>query len=115
MPGAGDLKERLHFQKRLDATDDGYGNTEGGWQTQFTCNANVLPLRGSEPVIAQRLAGVQPVIITIRSCEDARLAQPHWRAVDTRRPTVIYNLKAGANFDMLNEFVVFMAETGVPT
>lgn len=114
MPGAGELNERLAFQKRVAAADDGYGNREGSWQEQFRCAAKVQPLRGSETVIAQRLAGVQPVIISIRSCTDARRVEPFWRAVDTRRGTV-YNLKAGANFDEVNEFVTFMAEAGVPT
>lgn len=115
MPGAGELNERLAFQKRVASADDGYGNREGSWQEQFRCAAKVQPLRGSEAVIAQRLAGVQPVIITIRSCVAARLVGPFWRAVDTRDSSRVFNIKAGANFDERNEFITMMAESGVPT
>lgn len=114
MPGAGQLRERLRFEARGAVTDDGFGNVEDTWASKFTCAARIMPLKGSETVIGQRLAGVQPVIITIRSCCKAREVSPAWRAVDTRRGTV-FNIRAGANFDEKNHFLDFMAEAGVVT
>jgi head-tail adaptor len=113
MPGAGALNKRLRFEKRPAVADDGYGNVEGEWTAQFTCAARIAPLRGSETVIGQRLAGVQPVIISIRSSGQSRAVEPNWRAVDTRLGT-IYNLRAGANFDERNAMIDIIAETGVP-
>lgn len=111
---AGKFREKLRFEKRTIGADDGYGNREQGWADQFTELADVLPMKGSEPVIAARLGGVQPVIITIRSSAYARLVAPDWRAVDVRSG-VIYNIKSGANFDQRNRDVQFIAESGVPT
>lgn len=111
---AGELRESLRFERRPRTVDDGYGNREGKFKESFTTAARVTPMKGSEPVIAARLGGVQPVIIKIRSCSDARLVDPSWRAVDTRSGR-IYNLRAGANFDERNQYVEFMAESGVPT
>lgn len=111
---AGKRRHKLRFEKRVEGVDDGYGNFEGAWEEQFTEMARVLPMKGSEPVIAARLGGVQPVIITIPSSDDARLVAPHWRAVDVNSE-VIYNIRSGANFDEKNREMQFIAESGVPT
>lgn len=111
---AGSLRQRLRFERRPVAADDGYGNVEGAWRTAFEAMARVTPLRGSETVIAQRLAGVQPLVITTYSCENSRAVAPGWRAVDQRSGD-IYNIRSGANFDEKNRMLTFMADAGVPT
>lgn len=113
--GAGRLRERLRFEARETQADDGYGNVESAWQEQFCVAAGITPLRGSETVIASRLADRQPVIITIRSNICARMVTPGWRAVDVRDETKVYNIHAAANFDQRDKWIDIMAEAGVPT
>lgn len=109
------MREKLHFQRR-SLVDDGYGNVESGdWVTVFTAAADVIPLRGSEAVMASRLGGVQPCIIKIWSHADARTVTAGWRAVDARKATKIFNIRSIANFDLEDVYLDIMAESGVVT
>ncbi|EJC75560.1 bacteriophage head-tail adaptor [Rhizobium leguminosarum bv. trifolii WSM2012] len=113
--GAGRLREKLHFQTRA-IVDDGFGNEQAGdWEAVFTTAAELKPLRGSEPVIASRLSGVQPFIIQIRSCLEARAITTAWRAVDARNQSRIFNITSAANFDEKNRYIDMMATQGVAT
>lgn len=113
---AGALRERLRFERRPTTADDGYGNVEGGWRMMFQAYARVRPLVGSETVIAQRLSGVQPVRITVRSSALARQVTAGWRAVDMRDEARVFNITApGANMDERNRWVDLMATFGGPT
>jgi len=114
MRGAGALRERLTFQARGSSSDDGYGNVEADWADQFTVWARMQPLKGSEPVIAQRLAGVQPMAIQVRSSADTRQVTAGWRAVHDRTAT-IYNIRSVANFDERDRYLDLIADAGVPT
>lgn len=80
---AGELRERFRFDQR-GAADDGYGTTVGPWQAQFTVAASLQLLRRGEQVVASRLSGVQPGILTVRASEQARQITTEWRAVDAR-------------------------------
>jgi head-tail adaptor len=113
--GAGQLREKLLFQRRA-VVDDGMGNEQAGdWETQFTAAADLIPLRGGEPVIAARLAGVQPFVIRTRSCVTARAVTTAWRAVDARNPSRIFNITSAANVDQKNAYLDLMATQGVAT
>lgn len=93
MPGAGALRDRYTFQKRaLDANDE----PKGAWEDQFTVSAETLYLKGTEPVIAMRLEGVQPVVLTIRDETRTRLITTAWRAVDARDSTKTYDINGNA-------------------
>lgn len=72
---------------------DGQGGREDGWTQGHACRAQFLYLRGGETVQAARLAGRQPVVVTIRQCDAARLITPEWRMRDTRRSDV-YNIRS---------------------
>jgi SPP1 family predicted phage head-tail adaptor len=111
---AGKLRERLKFQKRGEPVDDGYGNTVTDWVDQFTVSARVKPRLGSEPIIAQRLQGVQPVTITVRASSDTRQIAPDWRAIDTRDATKVYNLRTAAA-DEKDRFIEMLADDGAAT
>lgn len=87
MPGAGDLRERIAFDARAEAPD-GYGNVQTDWVEQFTVAAKVRPLRGGEDVMAGRLAGRQPMVITVRQSSDTRQITAEWRARDARAGTI---------------------------
>lgn len=83
---AGELSERFSFEKRdtLASPGDEYGVSEGEWIEQFTCWTKRVPLRRGETVIASRLSGVQPYVLTIRASNQARLIKTDWRAKDAR-------------------------------
>jgi head-tail adaptor len=108
---AGDLREKITFQRRAE-TDDGYGNPiSGGWQDQFTVRGRLMPKMGSEAVVASRLQGLQPFILTVRSNHQTRAVTPAWRAVNARTSEV-YDIRTAANPDERNAFVEMMVMLG---
>ncbi|MCX5478454.1 head-tail adaptor protein [Kaistia geumhonensis] len=109
--GAGDLRERLSFQKRA-AIDDGFGNpVSGPFVEQFVVWGRIQYLKGGEGVQAARLAGTQPVILHVRASRQTRTISPDWRAVDARRGT-IFNITAAANMDERNVMIEILASSG---
>lgn len=80
---AGQLRERFSFEER-SSVSDGYGNTREAWTAQFVVAGRRVVLRGGETVMAARLQGTDPAIITIRASVAAHTIRPHWRAVDVR-------------------------------
>lgn len=114
-PGSGLLRSKLNFQRR-DSIDDGYGNEQAGeFATMFTAAAELIPLKGSEPVLAARLTGVQPYVIRIRSCVAARQVDTSWRAVDARDATRVFNITAIVDPTNKNAWLELMATRGVAT
>lgn len=81
--GAGDLKERVAFDKRVDR-EDGLGNTVDEWEEQFSVRAGYMHLRGGEAVLASRLENRHPQVIRIRASIQSRLITADWRCRDTR-------------------------------
>lgn len=113
--GAGSLRDRLHFQQRL-VGQDGFGNERPGeWQTMFTAAAELIPLRGTETVMAARLAGMQPYVIRIRSSTQSRLVDTSWRIVDARRPERIFNITAIVDPDNRRAWLDLTATEGGAT
>jgi len=84
---AGKLDRRFRFEARADE-DDGYGNTTGGWSVQFTRWGGLAYRRGGEGVIAGRLEGRQPAILTVRRDGDTSRISNDWRCVDEGDGTV---------------------------
>lgn len=109
---AGELRERVTFEKRASA-DDGYGNTQGAWAAQFSVSARIRMLRGTETVMAQRLSGVQPVVVTVYSETRTRALTPDWRLVDARVGTV-YNIRT-VTPDERKVFIDLLCDSGVAT
>lgn len=114
-PSAGRMHQRLHFQKR-GIVDDSYGNEVAGpFETVFTTAAELIPLRGGEPVQAARLVGVQPYTVRIRSCAAAREVTPSWRIVDTRNASRVMNIRTVTNPDQKNAWLDLLVDDGVAT
>lgn len=111
---AGDLNSRVTFQRRVTA-DDGYGNEVGEWQTQFTVWAGFKPLRGTETVMAARLSGRQPYIVTIRQSSQTRQITTDWRAVDARNSSRVFNIRAITDPDGTRAWLEVLTEQGVAT
>ena len=89
---AGPMRQLLAWERREDVNPDfpeDYGNTQSDWVEQFRCAAARQAMRGGETVLASRLAGTQPYIVTIRQCAAARQIRTDWRARDVRSGQVL--------------------------
>lgn len=105
MGNPGELRERVAFEYRAAAADDGYGNEiAGDWTVACTFAARIKPSRGAETVQAARLAGKEPVVITVRSCSDTRAVTTDWRVRDIRKGS-IYNIRSIVNPDEKNAYL----------
>lgn len=77
----GKRSHRFRFEKREDV-DDGYGNTKAGWVHQFTRWVGLAYRRGGEGVLAGRLEGRQPAILTVLRDSETRQITNDWRCID---------------------------------
>ena len=107
---AGDMRERVFFALQLEV-DTSYGKAVGDWEEQFEVWARVRALVGSEPVLAQRLTGVQPVIVTVRSSSDTRLVTAAWR-IRHKQTGALYNIRAVPPGER-KDYIDFLCEAGV--
>lgn len=113
MADAGDFSHRLQFQERAAPVDDGYGNTvAGGWTEQFTVSAAIKFLLGTETVLAARLEGRSPAVVTIRNSIGARRITHEWRAKDVRTGT-IYQVREAPRQTDDRAFLEMIVEAGV--
>lgn len=108
--GAGNLKDRVSFDRRPN-TSDGYGGITPGFEHQFTVAANISAKFGGEEVTAARLQSRQPHVITIRQSSRAREIATDWRARDARTGTV-FAIKAIADPDGKRAWLELLCETG---
>lgn len=105
---AGEPTALFSFEKREPLPGDAYGVSEGSWIEQFRHEVKIVPFRRGEAVIAARLSGVQPYILTIRSFEASRKIETDWRAKDIRTG-ITYNIRTKepspdrASIDMIIE------------
>lgn len=92
---------------------DGQGGTEDGWvEDTYVCRAHFLYLRGGEAVLQGRLAGKQPVVVTIWSSAGSRAIAPSWRMRDRRR-NYQYNVRSIVPTDD-RLYLELTCERGVP-
>lgn len=109
---AGNLRSRLHFQRRL-AGDDGYGNpVTGDFATVFTDAAGIIARMGTEAVMGARLQGLQPVTIRVRSHSATRSLDATWRAVDARSGAVYSVVSPPVNVSQKNDYIDMLATIG---
>ena len=94
---------------------DGYGNEQAAtWTQAFIVAARIKPARGAESVQAARLAGKQPVVITVRVSDNTKLITTDWRARNVRSGEV-YNIRSKVNPDERSAFFDLECEAGVAT
>jgi SPP1 family predicted phage head-tail adaptor len=113
MTTAGELRERITFAARQSA-DDGYGGTIGGFADRFTVAARVRTLKGGEQVMASRLQGLQPVIITVRYSDDTKQIAADWQARDARSGKIYAITAPPANTDERKGYLDILATEGAP-
>ncbi len=110
----GKLDQRVAFDAPR-VTSDGAGGRVNGFVdagSAYECAAHFRNLRGSETVIASRLSGVQPVVVTIRTSSAARAISTEYRMRDLRRPDDIYQIRAIVETDD-RAFLELTCERGV--
>lgn len=118
---ACELRSKVIFQRQKEiVTDtqksDRFGNALGEWETVFECRARLQPRLGSEEVVASRLQGKQPYILTVRSSQLARDVTPAWRVYDARAgmrpdgitPKRLFDIKSVSNVDEQDHFLDFL-------
>lgn len=110
---AGELRERVTFQQRSAQSDD-YGNAEGAFADAFTVAARIAPARGAETIQAARLAGREPVVITIRYSSQTAQIRTEWRAYDVRAQKY-YNIRSIVNPDEHKQYLDLECDAGVAT
>lgn len=106
--GAGQMRERVAFDRRA-MIDDGYGNiVAGDWEEQFQDRAKFIYLRGSETVMAARLESRETIIAQVWVSNKTRQIGNDWQMRDMRRGAA-YNIrtveedKSQLVFDLLAE------------
>lgn len=107
---ASRLVEAVAFDSPTESADAA-GGVVSGWTEEFATRAHFRYLRGGETVQAARLAGRQPVVVTIRSHAEAAAITTAWRMRDTRRG-VAYNIRAIVQLED-RRFIELTCESGV--
>lgn len=107
---AGELRNAIAFESQ-ESEDGDYGTIGGSWCEQFTRSARIRYLRGSEPVLAQRLVGVQPAVITVRSDSETRCVTSSWRLRDARTGT-LFNIRS-VTPDEKRQYIDYLVDAGV--
>lgn len=113
MPLARQLRDRVAFEKR-DVVPDGLGNDEGDFALVFSCAAGIRAKLGGEAIAAARLAGEQPVLVTVRSSEATRTVKTDWRARNERTGE-LYNIRSIADPDGDGYWLELLCQAGVAT
>lgn len=109
MTDAGKLDRRVTLSRRVEQSD-GFGNMVGEWTPAFSRWCNVRYLRGTEAVMAARLEGRQPVIVTVRKDSETDTIDPGMRATIDGR---VYNIRELPRPSDDRLFLEFLAESGV--
>ena len=107
------LRETITFERRVQ-TAVGDGNTESSWDTAnplCTVRAELRPVNGREEVMAQKLQGVQPFVLTVRYCAATAGVTPEDHAVNARTG-VAYDITAIQNPDMRQQWLSMIVREG---
>lgn len=115
MAAIGALRERVRFEARGYVEGDLTGNPQSGpWGEVHSCAAQITPKLGGETVLASRLTGIQPMLITVRLCKALAAFSTDWRIVDVRKK-IAYNVTAACNPDEKRRYLEILAVSGEAT
>jgi SPP1 family predicted phage head-tail adaptor len=109
--GAGDLRERVAFDKRGTGSDGG-GGVVTTWQEQFQRRAAYVHRNGGEAVMADRLQGKRSTLIRVRADSQTRTIDTAWRVRDARLGTIFNIIDVTPTVD--RKWVDVLAQTGGP-
>jgi head-tail adaptor len=109
---AGRMNRRLRFEQR-EVRDDLMGNRQADFVERFCRWAEIRPSLGIEAVTAARLAGEQPVDITVyRDCDTIDIT-PDWRAVDVYAGTIYALASPPVDLDQRGARLTIKAVSGI--
>ena len=110
--GAGDLRQRVYFQRRGEGVDD-YGNPVTGWVDLGVSRAcSLLPTRGGEQDQAGRIAGVASWDCWVRFDRGTRSITTGDRAVNARDATQTFNVAFAGDMDGRREWILLQLTEG---
>lgn len=111
--GAGRLYNKMAFDQR-EMVDDGYGNqVAGDWTEQFQRRAEFIHMRGSEAIMASRLASHAPMLVRIRVDTQTKRIDTDWQARDVRQD-MAFNIR-DITYDNSRAVIDLLLESGVAT
>jgi head-tail adaptor len=113
MMDIGKLDYLVVFEQPMKVSD-GHGGAVSGWGNPVTADAAFMFLRGGETVQAARLAGRQPLVVTVHDNSQTRALGTSWRMRDARTG-LIYNIRSGPVPTGNHQFLEFTVEGGVAT
>jgi len=116
----GQLRESVTLQNYTEV-DDGAGNWFGEWFDVATVPARIQSLKGSEEVLASRLTGVQPIVVTIRNGGDVAEVGTDWRLINVGagldafgQPRGLLNIRSIIRSER-GDWIDLLCESGVAT
>lgn len=115
--GAGELKDKVRFERRGDTTDE-YGNpSSGGWaDLGVERRCKLEPTKGDEAIVQGRLAGKASYDIWLRPSAAVKALKTGDRAVDARDAARVFNIRFGpADMTGDGKWLLVQAEAGVAT
>ncbi|MFU0504119.1 head-tail adaptor protein [Pseudaminobacter sp. NGMCC 1.201702] len=101
---AGALRSLCNIQGWVEEPDE-WGGTKQVFGTIATVAAHFQPLRGTESVMASRLASEQPFVVTVRSSTQTRAITPAHKLQDARNTSRMFDIKAVADPDGKNQWL----------
>lgn len=111
--GAGDLRQRVKFQRRGEG-DDGYGNPVTGWADLDISRAcSLTPTRGGEAVQTGRVAGTASWDCWVRNDSGTRSLLTGDRAIDVRDATRTFNITFIGDMDGDRAWLLLQLKSGV--
>lgn len=115
---AGNLRQRVRFEKLGEPVSDGAGNEVRPWETLCERQAQVkaVPVTGAsaESVIQGRLTGTAFMTITVRRDSKTILISSDSRAVGLSDGS-IYNIRSALDLDGDKRWITIDAQKGVAT
>jgi head-tail adaptor len=113
MVRARQLRDRVAFEAR-ESVISALGSAEGAFVERFSCAAEIRAKLGGEAVTAARLAGEQPVAVTVRMTEATLEITTDWRARNVRTGE-IYNIRSIVDPDGGRTWRELLCQSGVAT
>lgn len=114
--GAGQLRERVTFQRQATGAGDGAGNFGEDFADlagATSCAAEINPLNGSEISISEGIQGRAVYEVRIRYTAERAAIKVDDRMIDARDPTRIFNVKSPPrNTDQRRKYLKLLVELG---
>lgn len=112
-PGRGELTARVRFEQRAVTANVG-GVVREDWVAFCPSRrARLLPVRGGEQTIADRLAGVSAWVVDIPADSLVRQVTTDMRLIDERDEAHVYNIRSILDLDGQEAWRVLTCQLGL--